>query len=183
MSSYNCVWMKLFLTLNHRLQDSLGKRGEGLWHSGRTLLGNTSSYWFSLAGWRFRRQNFPRICASEPACRLSVILQFNFHISLFIFLFYVFIIRCSFGWRNTVCGDSLYKGKGCVTESRIFYLSVIKMHYLWKKSSNWRFDDSPSFVTNITSLFQSYYIRYFFLSFSGTVFRIIWASQWRHLLC
>ena len=56
-----------------------------------------------------------------------------FFFFFFFFLFYVVIICCSSGWRNTVCGDSLYKGKGCVTESRIFTLSVIKMHALFVK--------------------------------------------------
>ena len=156
-----CEW-KLFLTLNHGLQDSLRKRGEGLWHSGRTLLGNTSSHWFSL-----RASLLDGGSAAESFSEFALVsllagyhwfinLTFTFFFFCCCFLFYVSIIRCSSGWRNTVCGDSLYKGKGCVTESRIFELSVIKMNALFVKE----------IVTNITSLFQSNYIRYFFSSIS-----------------
>ena len=126
-----CEW-KLFLTLNHGLQDSLGKRGEGLWHSGRTLLGKIFSQWFGLAGWRFRRQIFPEFALVSLLAGYHWVFNLTFTFLFFCcFLFYVPIIRCSSGWRNTVCGDSLYKGKGCVTESRIFELSVIKMHALF----------------------------------------------------
>ena len=147
----------LFLTSNYGLQDSLGKRGEGPWHSGDTLHGNTSSHWFSLRASSLDDGSYAEIFPKFALVSLLTGYHWFFNLTftfLFFccFLFYVPIIRCSSGWRNTVCGDSLYKGKGCVTESRIFELSVIKMHALFVKE----------IVTNFTSLFQSYYIRYFF---------------------
>ena len=163
-----CEW-KLFLTLNHGLQDSLGKRGEGLWHSGRTLLGKIFSQWFRLAGWRFRRQIFPEFAL------VSLLAGYHWVFNLtFTFLF--FVVFCfTFLLLDAVLGDETpFVVTPCtkvkVALQNLVFLSFLSsrcMHYLWMKSS----------------LFQSYYIRYFFLSFSGTVFRIIWANQWRHLLC
>lgn len=142
MSSSNCVRIKAYSPFKTKgCRTGLKKEASKAFDIAGALLGNTSGHWFGLRTSSLdggpKAKMFPEFTQMSLLAgyywffNLTDLPLFQSHFSFF-FLFYV-IIRCSSGWRNTVCGDSLYKGKGCFTESRIFELSVIKMHALFVK--------------------------------------------------
>ena len=76
--------------------------------------------------------NFPRICASEPARRLSLSLQFDFHISFFVVFCFTFLLL------DAVLGDETpFVVTPCtkvkVALQNLVFLSFLSsrcMHYL-----------------------------------------------------
>ena len=154
-----CEW-KLFLTLNHGLQDSLGKRGECLWHSGRTLLGNTSSHWFSLRASSLDGGSAAQIFPEFALVSLLAGYHWFFNLT-FTFLF--FVVFCfTFLLLDAVLGDETpFVVTPCtkvkVALQNLVFLSFLSsrcMHYLWKKSSLTLRHYFNLIISDIFSLFQ-----------------------------